>query len=108
MKYVVIKEPEGTLQPVFAAGILTHRELAAALIAARPGRTAASAGFVDFTADADGRRVVSTFGRSDSLELGPAPDDAALICCLVNATVQTGLTTVRRGDQTFCSTPAPS
>jgi hypothetical protein len=85
MKYLIIQESDGSEFPVFCVAPLTHAQLAAAF---RPDdrRRVVAAGFVEFLAS--GAALV--FGRSESLQLGPRPKDAALITALTMATVRMG------------------
>ncbi len=79
MKYIIFSTPQGPRCILFLAP-LTHAEMAA--LVAAGGYTPASAGFVEFT-DAG---KAHTFGRSDSLNLGPGTRDESLIEVFTQAT----------------------
>lgn len=91
MKYVILApKPDVVAQTriLFCVAPTLHTELAAAFAATH---APTSAGFLDFTAA--GR--VETFGRSNSLNLAPAPGDAELIGSFI------------RGTQAMARDPAP-
>lgn len=93
MKYIILREPDGSEFPVFCLAPQTHAELAAAWQSRGPARRPVAAGFVEFLAS--GAAIV--FGYSDSLRLGPRPADAALITAMHMGTVTMARVTEARG-----------
>lgn len=82
MKYIMIREASGAEFPKFCCAPDTHRELWALHYAAKAGRSVLSAGFyTELPAGA-----IRTFGRSESLDLGPRPQDAAILQAWISAT----------------------
>lgn len=108
MKYIIIRESSGSEFAAFCLAPQTHAQLAAAwgaVTAATPPlapghvwrRVVIAAGFCEFVAPLPNHRAegaqdtcsfVRVFGRSDSLNLGPRPKDAALISMLYHGTVE--------------------
>lgn len=74
MKYIFIRRPNGDEFPVFCLAPQKHSEMATAW--RRDDRSqVVSAGFCEFLPAG----IVRVFGRSDSLNFGPRPGDAATI-----------------------------
>lgn len=106
MKYIIIRESSGSEFAAFCLAPQTHAQLAAAwgaVPAVDPtraftwARVVIAAGFCEFVAPLPNHRAegaqdtcsfVRVFGRSDSLNLGPRPKDAALISMLYHGTVE--------------------
>lgn len=83
MKYVRLSDPFQGESFFFGLAPVSHRELAERH--ADRGRPV-SAGFVRLTDDFD----ATTFGRSESLNLSPQPDDALLISTFAKLTAEHG------------------
>lgn len=81
MKYVVVQNPSGFERVFLALAPVTHADLAAAFAHA-PDRVV-SAGFVQLAVEG-----IRTFGRSDSLNVGPRPRDARLIDAMYRSTLR--------------------
>jgi hypothetical protein len=88
VKYIIVRNPAGFERVFFALSPVAHSDLAAAF-AREPDRVV-SAGFVEFYVEAYAN-CVRTFGRSESLNLEPRPQDARLIGVLTHATLQAAL-----------------
>lgn len=81
LKYIYIRERDGTEFPAFCMVPMTHLELALSLQSYKPGRTIVSAGFVEFTGS-----EARTYGRSESLNLGPRNSDHVFLTTFARAT----------------------
>lgn len=85
MKYIILVDETRARTPFFTAGMVSHAQLARMLTFAMPAAKVVSAGFIELTTCEDGRVHARTFGRSESLGLGPGFDDADIISCLCTA-----------------------
>lgn len=83
VKYIVIDNSETGRVPYFCVAPVTHAVLARLL---RAAGVIVSAGFVEFL---EGGKV-RVYGRSESLNLGPAVGDAELIEAMARFTRQIG------------------
>lgn len=81
MKYLIAQRKDDAEQPVLFTAPLTHRDMATML--EMEDYKILSAGFVRFERGAH----VTTHDRSESLNLGPRPTDAALISAFYRATL---------------------
>lgn len=87
MKYIILHPTNqaGLTQILFAVAPTTHAELAAKYAETHKPT---SAGFCDFRdGPVPARPSVRVFGRSTSLNLGPAEGDARLIAQMVTTTL---------------------
>jgi len=83
MKYAIIQDIDSGLEfPVFCLAPRTHEEMATAWRPDPQKRRVVSAGFCYFT-----RHQVTTYGHSQSLNLGPRQDDARIIAAYYRATL---------------------
>lgn len=71
LKYIIIREGDGPEIPMFTLVPITHRELMKYILASKPRAAAVSAGFVEWV-----QGEARTYGRSESLDIGPRPEDA--------------------------------
>lgn len=93
MKYVILTPKPGVsdqLRLLFCCAPTKHAELAAPYAATHEPT---SAGFLEFL---DGGKV-ATFGRSDTLHLGPRLSDAELISSFIRGTQSMARDTERAG-----------
>jgi hypothetical protein len=88
MKYIIIRRPDGTEHVYGCMCPDTHAELATAH-RRNDASVVVAAGFCEFIT-ANGRTIVQTFGRSESLNLGRRSEDAKLIEVSYNLTVESG------------------
>lgn len=80
VKYIVVHEPtEGVYSPILFPDQLVHRHVAR--IHSAGLRNVVSAGFVqiDYDQGCGNPPTVHVYGRSESLDLGPRPEDAEVI-----------------------------
>ena len=92
LKYIILTEAGGAELAFFCLAPATHVELALSQQAYRPARRIVSAGFVDFTYAGTGQAgcqlVARTYGRSESLALGPRTVDADFLTVFARATAE--------------------
>ncbi len=87
MKYIVIAPADGEPFPVFCCAPQSHAEMASAW-RRTPASRVLSAGFFYVAACWPPSVVnVATYGRSESLNLGPRPEDARLIAAAIATTL---------------------
>lgn len=85
MKYLIIQPADGAPFAVFCCAPQTHAEMARAW-RRTPASRVLSAGYCSIVAQIGAPALVTTYGHSASLNLGPREEDAPLIAAFLTAT----------------------
>jgi len=77
MKYVIVEDHTGVIQPILFAPFLDHNRLT-------PGLKVHAAGFVSLQGQTDGTVKAQVWGKSTTLRIGSRQEDAEIIERTIN------------------------